>query len=364
MKKSNLCFLLYDFSSTGGAERASAKIMNELSDKYEITAISVFNKYPQISYQINQNIKVIKLFEGQNHILRNIKFIVKRIRKIIRENQIECLIAVDVATALMGVLSTIFSGARLIVCDRSSCYNENMYSMKNLRVYAWLGIHFSDYYQVMTEEGKRGCLEKYHVNPDKIVVIPNWLEPYAFKDVNYRHDNKRIISVGRATPEKNYEGLIDIAKKIKSSCPDWEWHIWGDFNNDYGRSLLNKIEQEGLNNFLIYKGVTNSIIDVYERYSVFVLTSRFEGMPNVLLEAMGSHLPVISYDCKTGPSELISDCVNGFLVSLDDVDTMCKRILSIVKSKELSEQLSSHSWDELDKFSKANVMKKWSKILQ
>lgn len=363
MKRSNICFLIYDFSSTGGAERASAKLMNELSHEHDITVISFFNKYSEISYQINQNIRVYKLFEGQEHILKNIRFIVNTIRKIIKKHEIDCVLSVDVATALMGVLGTRFTNTRLIVCDRSSCYNENMYSMKNLRAYAWLGIHFSYYYQVMTEEGKKGCLDKYHVNPKKIVVIPNWLDSNAIRNVNYCHKNKKIVSVGRATAEKNYEELINIAKRIKPDCPDWEWHIWGNFDNEYGKSLLNRIEQENLNDFLIYKGVTNSIFDVYENYSLFVLTSRFEGMPNVLLEAMGSHLPVIAYDCKTGPSELISDGVNGFLVPLDETDTMCKRILRIVRNKELSEQLSSHSWDGLKKFSKANVMKRWKKIL-
>lgn len=363
MKKSNICFLIYDFSSTGGAERASAKLMNELSRDHNITVISVFNKYPDISYQVNGNIKIFKLFDGKDHILKNIGCIVKSIRKIMKDQKIDCLLAVDVATALMGVLGTRFTKIKLIVCDRSSCFNEDMYSMKNLRIYAWLGIHFSDYYQVMTIEGKKGCIEQYHVNQKKIIVIPNWLESNAIRNVGYHHENKRIISVGRATPEKNYEELINIAKRIKAECIGWQWHIWGNFDNSYGKELLNRIKCENLDDFLVYKGVTNSIFDVYQNYSLFVLTSRFEGMPNVLLEARGSQLPVIAYNCKTGPSELIDDGINGFLVPLDKRELMCERIISVVKDKELAERLAAHSHEGLKKFSKEDILKKWERIL-
>lgn len=359
----NICFIVYDFTKKGGAERASAKLANELVDNFAISFISVFNEYSENAYELNKNIRFFKVLNTKGRIFKNVFFITKGIRKIIKKQNIDIVISIDVATAFISVVSTRFFRIKLIVCDRSSCYNKMMYSKLALKVYAWFGIHMSDIYQVMTEEGKRGCLEKYHIKSKKIVVIPNWIDEKAITNKVYCHNNKKIISVGRATQEKNYEELINIAEKIKPHCEGWEWHIWGDFNSEYGKGLLKLIERKKLNGFLIYKGITNNLYIEYPKYSLLVMTSRFEGMPNVILEAQGSKLPVISYDCKTGPSELIIDGVNGFLVKLNDTETMCKKILCLIKDKNLAEKISFMSNINYKKYSKEVILNKWNTIL-
>ncbi len=361
---SNICFLLYDFSQMGGAERAIAKLVNELVSRHNITVISVFNKKEVLPYDVDQRVSIIKIIDGAGHILRNINYISGRVRQVIKQENIECLFSVDVATALIGVLGTRFTKAKLVMCDRSSCYNEDMYSMLNLRVYAWLGIHFCDKYQVMTEEGKKGCLEKYCVRQEKIVVIPNWLDESAIKNNEYEHSNNKIITVGRATPEKNYEVLVQIAKRIKPYCKGWQWHIWGNFENEYGMTLLNLIKKEKLDNFLICKGVSDRIYDIYEEYSFFVMTSRFEGMPNVLLEARGSKLPVLAFDCKTGPSELIQDGVNGYLIPLNNVDMMCERIEELIANSDLANSFSENWHIGMERYSKTEVLQKWNDLIE
>ena len=360
----NICFIVYDFTKKGGAERASAKLANELVDNFAISFISVFNEYSENAYELNKNIHFFKVLNTKGRIFKNVFFITKGIRKIIKKQNIDIVISIDVATAFISVVSTRFFRIKLIVCDRSSCYNKMMYSKLALKVYAWFGIHMSDIYQVMTEEGKRGCLEKYHIKSKKIVVIPNWIDEKAITNKVYCHNNKKIISVGRATQEKNYEELINIAEKIKPHCEGWEWHIWGRFDNDYGQEILKKIKDEGMDDFIVYKGVTDSIFDVYKNYSLFVMTSQYEGMPNVMLEAKGSKLPLVAYDCKTGPSELIMDGKNGFLVPLNNVELMSEKIWSLINNRELAESFSSN-WDYgIERYIKSNVMKKWNEILE
>lgn len=231
-----------------------------------------------------------------------------------------------------------------------------------LRLYGWLGVHACDVYQVMTEAGKIGCLERYHINNKKVKVIPNWIDEKAIRDLPYIHGNKKIITVGRAAPEKNYECLIDIAEKIKSYAVGWQWHIWGNFESEYGQELLNEIKRRKLDDFLIHKGVTKNIYDEYGKYSMYVMTSRFEGMPNVLLEARGSKLPIIAFDCKTGPSELITDGENGFLIPLDNNDMMIEKIKMVIDDQMLAEKMSAN-WDlDMDRYYKSNVMKKWAQL--
>lgn len=361
---SNICFLIYDFTKNGGAERASAKLANELVVNHNVTIISVFNEYSTWAYELNESIHVIKIFDSAGHIIKNIGMITKKIRAVVREYKIDYLLSIDIATALMGALGTKLTGTKLIVCDRSSCFNEDMYSSFILRFYAWVGIHASNVYQVMTEDGRNGCIEKYMIRKEKIVVIPNWIDEKAIRDDRYNYDNKKIITVGRAALEKNYEELIRIAKKIKPFCKGWEWHIWGNFESDYGKELLKKIEEENLGDFLIHKGVTKNIYEVYPNYSFFVMTSRFEGMPNVLLEAHGSKLPTLAYNCKTGPSELISDGENGYLVELNNTEEMCEKILELVKNRDKAECMSQKTSMNYEKYSKENILIKWNDILR
>lgn len=358
----NICFLIYDFTKMGGAERASAKLMNELVKTHTVTMISIFNKYEKFGYELDRQIKTYRILNTEGSISKTIAKTACFVRKHIKEEKYDYLLSIDVATALIGLVSSFMTTVRLILCDRSSVYNEDMYSKANLRLYGWLGIHACSVYQVMTEAGKTGCIEKYHVKASKIKVIPNWIDEAAIKDVPYNFGNKKIITVGRATPEKNYECLIDIAERIKPYAKGWEWHIWGNFESEYGQCLLDEIKKRKLNDFLIHKGVTKNIYDQYRKYSIFVLTSRFEGMPNVLLEARGSKLPVIAFDCKTGPSELMTDGKNGFLIPLDDKDMMADRILTLIENKELAETMSDN-WDlHIDRYYKKDILTKWEQL--
>ncbi len=360
---SNVCFIIYDYTQKGGAERATSKLAGELSKKNNVSIISVFNSHGEFAYEKDKKIRYYKIIGSKGSITRNIVGITKRIRKIIKKNKTDITIAVDMATAFMAVMGTKRTGSGLIVCDRSSCFNESMYKHLAVRFYAWTGVMFSDVVQVMTNDGKDGLVHKYHIKNKKVVVIPNWIDEKAITDFDYDHDQHRIISVGRAAPEKNYEELIKIAGQVKPFAKGWEWHIWGDFSSEYGKRLLEEIKRRNLEDFLIHKGTTGNLYDEYHKYSFFVLTSRFEGMPNVLLEAQGSKLPTVAYDCKTGPSELIKDGVNGFLVKLNDSGAMKERLRELISNKALAEEISGHSDINYVRFSKEKVLEKWEKLL-
>ena len=358
----NICFLIYDFTQTGGAERAAAKLMNELVKKHNVSVISIFNRHQEFSYDLDGRIKVRQIIAGAASISRTIFRTVSFIRDFIRKEKCEYLLAIDVATALIGTLSSRMMPVKFILCDRSSVYNQCMYSRLSLRVYGWLGVHACDVYQVMTEAGKIGCIERYKIKNEKVVVIPNWIDEAAITDEPYNFSNKKIITVGRASPEKNYECLIEIAEQIKPYADGWEWHIWGNFESEYGQKLLESIKERNLSDFLIHKGVTRNIYDVYKKYSMFVLTSKFEGMPNVILEALGSKLPVIAFDCPTGPSELIIDGENGYLISIEDKKMMEERIVSLIYNSVLAERISKNWNLNIERYSKPSVLKQWESL--
>lgn len=361
---SSIALFIYDFTQMGGAERACANLSNELVKSNKVVLISLCNKAETFVYELDQRVKTYRIIEGGKPFSAILFKAVVQLRKIIRTNKISNIICMDSITPMVAVIAKRFTGAKLIACERTY-YNRPIYSEVFVyKVGAWVRAHKSDMIQVLTDENRSGIADKYHVPVEKVVTIPNWINENAIKNNIYNHEAKRIISVGRASPEKNYEGLITVAKNVKRYAAEWEWHIWGNFNSDYGHKILNKIKEEHLDDFLICKGTTNNIYDIYQDYSLFVMTSIFEGMPNAMLEAKGSKLPLVAFDCKTGPSELIVDGKNGFLIPLGDNDLMSEKIIAIIRNQEMAERLSSNWSIGIEKYLKKNVMNKWNEILE
>lgn len=360
----SISLFIYDLTQMGGAERACANLANELIKTNDVVLISLCNKADSFAYELDSRIKTYRIIEGEKSFSNILGKAVFAFRKILRIEKVSSVICMDSITPLIVVMGKCFTNVKLIACERTY-YNRPIYNEVLIyRFGAWVRAHKSDMVQVLTEENRYGIAEKYHIPLNKVVTIPNWINEKALKNNTYNFEARRIISVGRASPEKNYEGVIEVAKRIKKYAVGWEWHIWGGFGNDYGQRILKKIKEESLDDFLIYKGTTSNIYDVYQHYSLFVMMSNYEGMPNAMLEAKGSKLPLIAFNCKTGPSELIADGKNGFLIPLNDNELMSEKVLSIIRNKELAEEFSAN-WDyEIERYLKDNVMDKWNEILE
>ena len=191
-------------------------------------------------------------------------------------------------------------------------------------------------------------------------MVPNWVEK---KDgiKRYNEDSHIIISIGRADPVKGFDRLIEIARLVQNEA--WQWQIWGDFDNTYGKELAKIISSKGLSNFVRLMGVTNAVQDVYRKSSFLVLTSYYEGLPMVLLEAKQNDVPLISFDIKTGPNEIITDGINGYLVQDHDIEGMVEKIKDLMNNKEKRVYFSQNSYIGLEKFDKDTILEQWMNML-
>ncbi|MFE2861285.1 glycosyltransferase [Sphingobacterium multivorum] len=162
---------------------------------------------------------------------------------------------------------------------------------------------------VQTERAKEVFKNKY--GNSNIIVIPNPVRNISIDEEQIKR--KVVLCVSRLVNGKGLENLIEYFNTIGYS--EWEFHILGDgYLRDKLQKLINKL---GCNNVKLLGFHTD--VDYYFSYSsIFAFASESEGFPNSLLEAMCSGLPCISYDCPTGPAEMIIDGVNGFLVPLNN----------------------------------------------
>lgn len=168
---------------------------------------------------------------------------------------------------------------------------------------------------------------------NKLKIFPNPIaEEFIQTEKKFnKHEIQNIIAIGRLEKQKNFQMLISAFSRVVVSNKSIKLNIYGE--GSLYESLNNFIKELDLEDSIILHGRTNNTTEVLKNSDLFILSSDWEGMPNVLMEAMAVGLPCISTDCPTGPSELIENGHNGYLIPVGDeralINTMNKVISNI-----------------------------------
>ena len=209
--------------------------------------------------------------------------------------------------------------------------------------------------------------EKFGTKEKKLCSIYNWIDD-SLKDEEavYNSESKKIMTVGRLDRVKGYEWLVEAATKVLPEYPDWNWDIYGDWdgNEEYKREIETLIKAKDLQGRVNLMGKVNDLYRRYKDYSFYVMTSKFEGLPMVLLEAKQKKLPIISFDCPTGPSEIIRDGIDGYLVDKGNIEALAQKIETLICDRKLREKFSEHSTENVYKFEKQTVLKQWIELIE
>lgn len=189
---------------------------------------------------------------------------------------------------------------------------------------------------------------------DNIRVIPNPLPFYPDKvsDVT----SPKVIAVGRYTEQKGFDLLMDVWEIVSGRYPRWKLFIYGGGDNLPYKKLA---EKKGITESVCCENATKEIYKKYQESSIFVLSSRFEGFPLALLEAIGCGLPVVTFDCPCGPKDAISDNENGFLVPTGDVEMMADKIGYLIEHETIRREMGRKARITAGRYREDNIMQKW-----
>lgn len=198
-------------------------------------------------------------------------------------------------------------------------------------------------------------VEKNWKGFDNIAVVPNPITVNVSQVAELKQ--KRVVALGRLSPQKNFASLIRAFKLVVAVHPDWELIIYGDGSQK--GMLLKLVEDLGLKNNVKLPGYTGNITQALLDSSIFALSSVFEGFPLVILEAMACGVPVVSYACPCGPRDLIREGVDGFLVPVNNEKLMAERLNFLIENENARIKAGRSAKIRSMDFSLDNVTRIW-----
>ena len=347
-----IAFLISSLNA-GGAERVLSLLANELSLTKDIVIITLSQDEP--FYKLNDSITIKHLGvlnSGTNPlkaILSNLVLIYK-ITSLIKSLRIKSLICFMTTSNILGIISGKFlSNINVTISERANPNFEDVGYWNFLRRKTY---KLADRLVVQSEEISNYF--KSIIDERKISIISN---PIEIIETNKLKKRKIILTVGRVDANKNQEQIIRSFSKVKQE--EWKLIICGD------GTLLSKLKELvislNMNDAVEFKGIVKNIERQYERASIFAFSSLSEGFPNVLLEAMSYECACISTDCPTGPSMLIKNNVNGFLIPLADEISYTNHLQKLIDEEKTRNIFVSNAKSSLEHYSLNKVAEQWIK---
>ena len=215
-----------------------------------------------------------------------------------------------------------------------------------------------DYLVVLSEE------EKQFYKSKNTVVIPNPIEESSkFELQEYSNRSNIAIALVRFAPVKRLEKMISIWQKFIEINPDWKLHIFGSNDSDYATSIMELVDLKGLDKSIFFKGQTSNVLLELNHSKMLLLTSEQECFPMCILEAQKAGVVVISYDCPTGPRNILHQEQDGFLIPQDAEDDFINRMNYVVSNNESLQLISSNSTQNALNYSLTKVMNKWNSAI-
>lgn len=343
--------------SCGGAEHVLVNLAADFVDRgHEISIVS-YEKRPQF-YPVTPKVRVDRYDHTQKSFLWELTADFSVTCRHIRESRADVAISFLSRCNLMLILAGLFSRTKIIVCDRNNLRMK--YPGYVFVLSCWL-YALTDGVCVQTNESKTSYprfLQK------KIFVLENPLDFYELEEQCQGEKvlkEKTVISVGRLEKQKDFVTLIRAFAGLVPEHPGWKLKIFGQGNRR--KELQTLINDLKLEEQVELCSVTRRPFLEMKKAQVFVLSSFYEGFPNVLCEAMYAGLPCIATRCNCGPAELIEDGKNGFLVDVGDAEVMAERMKQLMENGELRKIMSEKAKKSVLRLERKKICEKWLEMV-
>jgi glycosyltransferase involved in cell wall biosynthesis len=173
-------------------------------------------------------------------------------------------------------------------------------------------------------------------------------------------DAKKVIVVGSHSYNKGYDLLLSVWEKVFEQHPSWELTIYGRV--DLNKTFIKLADNLRCKSSIYFRNPIHDIENKYLESSIFVLPSRTEGFGMVLIEAMACGLPCVSFDCPSGPRDIISHSEDGFLIENGNTTKMFEAIINLIEDVELREKMGANARNNVKRFYPNNIVQQWNDL--
>jgi glycosyltransferase involved in cell wall biosynthesis len=346
-----VCFIVEDYYYNGGGERILTLLCNELVEYYEVTILSLLQVKNKSNYSLDKrlivkNAGIPRLCWGGFTKFSELRYLKNNIGYL---ESFDIIIGLGIVpNFLLGMIASKIKHPKLVGWEHGSYTNYSLI-FKVIRGVFYRNLNLL---VILTEFD----LKNFRKISRNVIVINNFIDKCHLKIID-PYKNKKFIFVGRLENVKGIDYLCKILKSYyETSSFPWSCKIIGD--GSYRDRLVDFINSNKLNKVEML--LNSSIVEQeYKNASCLLLTSRFEGFPMVLLEAASFGLPVISFDCQTGPSEIIQDGFNGFLIPQYNIGLFVQKMIELQNSREKLETFSMNIYRTSEKFLSGTIVPQW-----
>ena len=366
----------------GGVERSISTLANMLAEKkdYEISIISIYQLYDKPVFPLHEKIKVTYLLpknltpnrEEWKESLRKKKFLTfikesaksvhvlyakkKEMVRYIKTSDADVMISTrDFLNEWLGLYGP--RSALKIGWEHNHHHNNMKYATDVVRSAKDL-----DYFVLVSKDLYRFYKRKMAPHHCKCLYIPNTIDniPKRRSPLNA----KKLISVGRLSPEKGFLDLLKVYQQVEKKYPDWTLEIIGDGKEK--KQLQEFIKQANLTDKVTLSGFQDSdyIAGAMQHSSIYLMTSHTESFGIVLLEAMSHGLPCLAFDSAEGAREIITSGRDGYLIRHRNFDAMIKKIEDLIKDENRRKELGKNGREKIKEFSSDKIKEKWVELIE
>ena len=362
MKK--IVILVDQLNSHGGIEKLVALKANYWTTvfDYDVTIISTEQFKKPLVYSLSDRVKFVDLSINYNRdrsyfsLSNGLKFlsnIIKIQRYIIKEKPN----FIDVAShiPITYFLPFLYRNSKIIKEFHFTKFDRVKQHDFKSKVLNYIESKY-DFLVVLSDE------ERNFYASNNVVVLPNPIE--IKNQMANIEDNKNIaIAIVRFAAVKQLEKMIEIWTSFIAINPTWKLFIFGTIGNDYFKKIEQLVFDRNLQSSVVFKGQSDTIQSEIAKAKVMLMTSEQECFPLVILEANSVGIPVISFDCPTGPRNIIHHKTDGILVEFNNCDSFVEELVTFDKDINYQNYLSNNAKENAVKYSIEAIMNKWNKLI-
>lgn len=363
----NLLFLIHSLSM-GGAERVTVNLANHWAAKGWNISIATLTGHEEDFYPLHPSVERIRLglageSRGMFSALASNAARIGAVRRLLLDLRPD--IAVGMMTTANVLLALAGSGMGIPVVGSERNHPPALPVGQPWEVLRRWTYGRLDALVALTKPSAAWLQQ--HTRARRIAVIPNAVPwplpagaPVRLPAELVPADRRVLLAVGRLNREKGFDLLLRAFDLIAARFPAWDLVIVGDGPE---RPMLEQMVRDlGLAQRVVWVGRAGNVGDWYHRADLYVMSSRFEGFPNTLVEAMAHGVPAVSFDCETGPSDIIRHEVDGLLVPAQDRAGLNEALSRLMGDATLRTRFAARAVEVRERFSLSRVAALWEEV--